>query len=72
MNTYLLITAFLMIIAGIFSTTTSSMAIDCYNKNESFKKENDNNFIFLVVNLVCAILIILTGSSSIALAFQTR
>lgn len=72
MNTYLLITAILMTVAGIFSTTTSSMAVDCYNNNESYKTENENNFIFLIVNLVSAILIILIGSSSIGLAFKVQ
>jgi hypothetical protein len=45
-------------------------AIECYNKNESIKKEKENNFNFLISNLVCAILLVIVGCLSIYFAFK--
>jgi hypothetical protein len=70
MNGYLFIAAFSMLLGGIFSIATSSIAIECYNKNETIKKEKENNFNFLISNLVCAILLVIVGCLSIYFAFK--
>lgn len=63
MNSKIVATAFALLIGGIFSIATSSIAIECYNKpgNEGFKDEKKNNFNFVVINLVSAILLTLVG-----------
>jgi len=63
MNTKIVVTALVILIGGIFSTATSSIAVECYNKpeNEAFKKEKQNNFNFVILNLISAILMILVG-----------
>lgn len=70
MNGYLFIAAFSMLLGGIFSIATSSIAVECYNKNESLKKEKQTNFNFVVSNLVCAIILIIVGCISIYFAFS--
>ena len=70
MNGYLFIAAFSMLVGGIFSIATSSIAINCYNKNEKTKEETPSNFNFLIFNLVCAILLVLIGCISIYFAFK--
>lgn len=63
MNTQLLTVAIIMILAGIASIATSSIAIQAYNKCNSpnLKEEHPNNFNYLVINLVLAILLTLGG-----------
>ena len=70
MNWYLFITAFAMFLGGLFSIATSSIAIECYNKNEQTKKEKESNFSFLISNLVCAIILVIIACTSIYFAFK--
>lgn len=53
----------MLIFGGIFSIATSSIAIECYNTYSEIKESKQNNFTFLVVNLVSAIFTILIASS---------
>lgn len=53
-----------LLIAGVFGLAASSIGTECYNKNDSFKQTKINNFNFLIVNIVSAILLILLGSAS--------
>ncbi len=68
MNTQMLITAICLLIVGIFSIATSSIAIECYDyKDHSTKKikdEKKDNYTFLVVNLVFAIIMVLVSFAS--------
>lgn len=59
----------LLLIAGIMGVAVSSIGTECYNKNESFKKQKPSNFSFLTYNLVCAVVLILVGSGSLGFAF---
>lgn len=59
--------ACLLLSAGVFMVATSSIATECYNANESFSKSKRDNFVFLIVTLVVAVLIILSAFGSIYL-----
>ena len=63
MNTKIVVAALALLIGGVFSTATSSIATECYNRpeNEAFKKEKMSNFNFVVLNLTSAIIMILVG-----------
>ena len=63
MNSQLLTVAIIMILAGIASIATSSIAIQAYNEctSPSLKEVYPKNFNYLVVNLVLAILLTLGG-----------
>ena len=49
MNTQMLFISFAIIIATIFGIATSSIGIECYNKNEQFKKDQGRNFDFIIL-----------------------
>jgi MFS family permease len=59
MNWLLFFAVFFILFGGIFSIATSSIAIECYNKNEEHKRNNSSNFGFLTINLITAIIIVL-------------
>lgn len=68
MNINLLVTALALLIGGIFSIATSSIATECYNNNSAFKDTKKDNYTFLIVNLVSAILTVLIAFSSMYMA----
>jgi H+/Cl- antiporter ClcA len=51
-----------LLIVGIFTIATSSIAMECYNKHNDFKTEKKHNFNFIIATLVMGILGILSGS----------
>ncbi len=57
MNKYLI--GLVLLTIGILSVATSSIAIECYNKNAEIKKEKQHSFNFVIVTLVSGILTIL-------------
>jgi hypothetical protein len=60
-NIKMMSTALAIVVAAVFGIATSSIATECFNKNESFKNEKKDNFNFVVVNLVCNIVMLLLG-----------
>jgi hypothetical protein len=70
MNGKMIVAALALLLGGIFSTATSAIAIECYNQNTKFKESKNENFTFLIVNLVSAILLILVSFASMYLAAQ--
>lgn len=64
MNPNVLILAFFLLLAAVFGIAGNSIGIECYNKNESFKKDKSRNFDFLIANLVSNIVLILSASIS--------
>lgn len=70
MNTLLLSTAIALLILGVFSIASSSMGVECYNKNESFKTEKQSNFNFLIVNLTSAIVMVIVSFVSIYMSVK--
>jgi uncharacterized BrkB/YihY/UPF0761 family membrane protein len=70
MNGKMLVAALALLLGGVFSTTTSAIAIECYNQNSSFKESKNENFTFLIVNLVSAILLILVAFACMYFAAQ--
>lgn len=67
-NMKMMITAIAIVVAAIFGIATSSIATECFNKNESYKTEKKDNFTFVVVNLVCNIVMLLLGFGCIYMA----
>ena len=67
MNPKIISTACLLLSAGVFLVATTSIATECYNENSSFKDKKKDNFTFLIVTLVVAILMILSASGSMYL-----
>lgn len=51
---------FIILIFAIFTIATTSIGLECYNNNNKTKDNKPHNYIFLIVNLVCAILVILS------------
>ena len=70
MNVKLLIAAISLFITGILTVAVSSIAIECFNKNEGFKNEKKSNFDFTVTVLVSSIMMVIAGAGSIYLAAQ--
>lgn len=61
MNATLFLTGFGMLIIGTLSVATASIAIECYNKNETMKNEKKHNFNFVIATLVSGIVAILSA-----------
>lgn len=71
MNTNLLLVTLSVIVAAIFAIATSSIATECYDKNEKFKADHKDNYIFVIVNLVSNILMLLVAFYSLYLSFTS-
>jgi hypothetical protein len=65
MNTKMLMIACATFISAIFGIAASSIATECFNKNESFKTEKKSNYDFIIFNLVCNIIMLLLGAGCI-------
>ncbi len=72
MNSKVLSAASLLLSAGVFMVATSSIATECYNANESFSNSKKENFTFLIVTLVVAVLIILSAFGSMYLGLTSN
>jgi uncharacterized membrane protein YidH (DUF202 family) len=59
MNQQLLAFGVFLLVVGVVSIASSSIGINCYNNCKDQKEANKNNFNFLVLNLVLAILLTL-------------
>lgn len=73
MNIRLLLIAIIIIIAAIFSISTSSIGVECYNYDKSGKtlqSEKPSNLSFLVYNVVSASLMIVLGLISIYIGWN--
>lgn len=70
----MLMAAFALLLAGIFSIATTSIAIECYNenynKNEETKKKKEGNFTFVIINLISAIFTVLLAFACMYFSFQ--
>lgn len=74
MNSQMFLTAISLLLVGIFSIATSSIAIECYDYKEhatkAIKDAKKDNYTFVIVNLVFAILMVLVSFASAYFAFQ--
>lgn len=61
MNQQLVAFGVFLLVVGVVSIASSSIGINCYNSCPDQKESNKNNFNFLVVNLVLAILLTLAS-----------
>ena len=46
-------------IACIFSIASTSMGIQAFNENKTWKEKHQNNFTFLIINLVVSIIVLI-------------
>jgi uncharacterized membrane protein YwzB len=69
MNGQVLAFAIVLLLTGIFSIATTSIGIQCSNECDAYKKKNESNQTFLIVNLVSAILVTLIACYGIYSAF---
>lgn len=63
--------AIFVLIGGVFSIATSALATQCYNsegKGTDLKSGSPNSFNFIIVNMVSAILVILSAMAGIYFA----
>jgi hypothetical protein len=58
------------IIACIFSIASTAIGVEAYDKNDTFKKEKMHNYIFLIINLVVAIIVLLLSFVGLFLHFK--
>lgn len=70
MNTQMFLTAISLLLVGILSIATSSIAIECYNANEAMKNTKKDNYNFIIVNLTFAILMVVVSLASAYFAVQ--
>jgi formate hydrogenlyase subunit 3/multisubunit Na+/H+ antiporter MnhD subunit len=73
MNIRLLFIAIIIIIAAIFSISTSSIGVECYNYDKpgkTLQSEKPSNLSFLVYNVVSAALMIVLGLISIYIGWN--
>ena len=61
MQNPLMINAAIIITVGIVLISTNSIALQCYNDNESYKAERSSNYTWVLLNLLAAIGIVLYG-----------
>lgn len=70
MNTQMFFTAISLLVVGILSIATSSIAIECYNNNAQMKTDKKDNYNFIIVNLTFAIIMVLVSLASAYLAIR--
>lgn len=64
--------AFAMLFGAVFSIATSSIGIECYNSDDTGTKQKDEktgNFNFLVINLVSALMSLMSSFLGFYVAF---
>ena len=67
METKLVAFTVILLIAGVFHTATTSIAIQCANENPGYKENHPSNSGYLISQIVCGILIIILASIGIYL-----
>lgn len=70
-DTKLLTTAIVFLVAGILGVATSSIATECYDKNPTYKESKRDNYAYIIVNLVCNIFLLLLSMYSLYLSFTS-
>ena len=69
----MLMTAISLLLVGIFSIATSSIAIECYDYKDTtktIKEAKEGNYTFVIVNLVFAIIMVIVSFASAYFATQ--
>ena len=56
--------AIVILIFTILSISTSSIALECYNKSPALKQTKQANYYFIIINLVCSIILALLSMRS--------
>jgi divalent metal cation (Fe/Co/Zn/Cd) transporter len=72
MNITIIGAACLLLVTAILGIATAAIAIECYRLNDSLQTEKRNNWIYIISNLVCNILMILLAFYCIYLGFSNK
>lgn len=64
--------AVLLLAVAISNVATSSIGMDCANKSKTYKKENENNYTWLMSQLGCALCVAIIALIGIYLAFSDK
>ncbi len=59
-------------IACIFSIASTSIGIQAFNKNKSWKEAHSTNFTFLIINLVVSILVLILSLVALGLHIKSK
>jgi hypothetical protein len=62
---------FLMLLLAVFAIATSSIGIQCYNKNSETMKEYKKNRTFIITNLVFAVIAAIIALITVAIGFKS-
>lgn len=69
-NTTLSSFALVALTAAAFGIAASAIATECFDKNPSFKESKKDNYIFIIVNLVCNIFLVLISLISMYMSLR--
>jgi hypothetical protein len=72
MDTRFLSFTILLLLAGIFHISTTSIGIQCSNEAPGYKEKNPSHGSFLISQLVCGILITILAIVGMYLAFTDK
>jgi hypothetical protein len=72
MNFTIIGAACLLLITAILGIATAAIAVECYRLNDYLKTEKRNNWIYIISNLVCNILMVLLAFFCIYLGFTNK
>jgi len=70
-DTKLITTAMIFLVAGILGVATSSIATECYNTYPAYRDSKKDNYAYIIVNLVCNIFLLLLSLYSLYLGFTS-
>ena len=57
-------------IAAILTVASNSIGVQCYNNNETYKKDHESKFRFTVLCLVLAIIGLICGGAGMIMAYR--
>lgn len=72
MNVTIIGAACLLLITAILGIATAAIAVECYRLNDYLQTEKRNNWIYIISNLVCNILMVLLAFFCMYLGFSNK
>ena len=70
MNKTLLAAASILVLTGALMIAGTAIGTQCYNENETYKKDRMNNFNFMIFNIVSGVFAVLSASMLMYAAFK--
>ncbi len=69
MNGSLLGFTIILLLAGVFQIATVAVGIQCYHENTIYKTNNQNNYNFLLSQVIASVLVLVLSFVGIYIAF---